>query len=87
MEDMVCCIQETVLEELKKEFPEQISSTKVFLPIALDQIYTETKRGFVIIIDEGDCVFREKKQDTKAHVSYFDDESRDICTICWIYRK
>lgn len=72
IEDMVCCIQESVLEELKKEFPGQVSSTKVFLSVALDQIYNETKRGFVIIIDEWDCVFREKKQDTKAHVSYLD---------------
>lgn len=70
--DTVSCLQEIVLRELKKSFPGQVYESEDYLPAALEEIYGETKRGFVIILDEWDCIFREKKQDTEAQNFYLD---------------
>lgn len=36
-----------------------------FLPDALNKIYAVRKEKFIIVIDEWDCVFREKEKDTE----------------------
>ena len=38
----------------------------------LQDIYAQLNRKFVIIIDEWDCVFRERKNEPDAHIKYLD---------------
>ncbi len=38
----------------------------------LQDIYNKTKRPFVVIIDEWDCIFREYITDKKAQEKYLD---------------
>ncbi len=70
--DMVSCLQEIVVRELREQFPGLISESENYLATALEQIYGETKRGFVVIIDEWDCIFRVSKDDMETQKAYLD---------------
>lgn len=65
-------IQKTVLDELSAAYPGSIKSSETHLSAALEQVYKVQKRGFVFIIDEWDCLFREKKHDIEAQTIYLD---------------
>ena len=52
-------LQTELLEELTENFP-IVSRESKFLSIVLEKIYNMTKEGFVFIIDEWDCVLRDK---------------------------
>ena len=58
-------IQKVVLKELRAQYGDCFEEDLYGLPDALEQIYAHTKKGFVFIIDEWDCVFRlaESRQD------------------------
>lgn len=71
-EQLVPYMQRTVLEELKLIYGERISSQETRLPSALASIYAQDKQGFVIIIDEWDCVFRESKEKSEVQKVYLD---------------
>ena len=67
--------QRVVLKELQEAYPEYVSEQDNYLPAALANIYAGDKRenkGFVFILDEWDCIFREAKQDTEAQKLYLD---------------
>lgn len=70
--ETVSCLQEVVIQELRKVFPEFVCESEKYLASALEQIYRETERGFVIIIDEWDCIFRVSRRDTVAQTMYLD---------------
>lgn len=66
-------IEKSVVSELLKEFPEcegfDIGSR---LKTALDQIFIQTGKGFVFIIDEWDCIFRIAKNCEDMQKEYLD---------------
>lgn len=70
--DTVSCIQEMVVKELRELFPGLIGESETYLPIVLEKVYRETNRGFVIIIDEWDCIFRVSKGDKESQTIYLD---------------
>ena len=41
-------------------------------PEALLRIYEATNRKFIVIIDEWDCIFREKRENEEGHITYLD---------------
>lgn len=57
---------------MKTEYPSIIDTTESSLVSALEKIFLNTKSGFVFIIDEWDCLFREKQSDTDAQTVYLD---------------
>ena len=66
-------IEKNVVLELLKEFPECTaidSSSK--LKTALDQIFVQTGKGFIFIVDEWDCVFRIARKRKEAQKEYLD---------------
>ena len=65
-------LQKMVLAELQREYGQYIPAEVNNLPAALTQIFLSTKKKFVFIIDEWDCIFREKKMDTTLQVQYLD---------------
>ena len=71
-ERMVPYLEKTVLEDLSGEYPELLNTSEEHLSSALEKIYSIHKNGFVVIIDEWDCIFREKKSDTVAQNIYLD---------------
>jgi hypothetical protein len=70
IKEMITSIKNAVVNELSRKFPNiPIGANKRFDEY-LNEIYIATKIGFVIIIDEWDCVFRENKNDTEAQKAY-----------------
>ena len=67
---VVSYIQEQVIAELKKEYPECVCETDISLPAVLANINVSTKEQFIIIIDEWDCLFREDKNNEKLQKEY-----------------
>lgn len=66
-------LERSVVLELIKEFPKctdfDIASR---LKTALDQIFLQTGKGFVFIVDEWDCVFRVARDKKEAQKRYLD---------------
>lgn len=68
-------LQSAVLAELRTAYPEYVCATDSYLPSALASIYSHdcrSHKGFIFIIDEWDCIFREEKEDTNAQKQYLD---------------
>ena len=58
--------------ELTRLYPEVEFFDDSSLVRVLQDIYAQLNRRFVIIIDEWDCVFRERKNESDAHIMYLD---------------
>lgn len=63
-------IQDQVIAELRKEYPDCVQDKDVSLPSVLAGIHVRTKEQFIIIIDEWDCLFREDKHNEKLQKEY-----------------
>lgn len=62
-----------VVTELRKQFPECDGfDGESRLKEALDQVYLQTGKGFIFIIDEWDCVFRIAREQAEAQKVYLD---------------
>lgn len=72
VEDMIALIQEELLDELKEAYPGVIPDRIKFLSMALEKVYAKKKEKFVFVIDEWDCVLRERKNDLEAQKKYLD---------------
>lgn len=63
------------MEELKEVYGEWIPKGEKQLSVALTSIFAKDvreKKGFIIIIDEWDCIFREAKENKQAQKTYLD---------------
>jgi len=65
-------IQTELLKELREEYPAYITSEEQQLVAALEELSAQTQRGIVFIIDEWDCIFREKTKDLQVQTAYLD---------------
>ncbi len=65
-------IQEAVIKDLKAEYGDYFEVDQYGLPGALKQIYGNTGKGFIFIIDEWDCVFRFAKERQEVQKEYLD---------------
>ena len=65
-------LQEEVLYEVKELYEEFMRPNETNLVRALQYIYAKTQRGFVFIIDEWDCIFRETQKNIEAQTAYLD---------------
>ena len=62
VKEMLALLQKRVLAELKKAYSECVAEDECFLSLALDDIYSQTGEKFIFVIDEWDCLLREKKK-------------------------
>ena len=65
-------IQKVVMKELRAEYGNCFEEDSYGLPDALEQIYAQTGKGFIFIIDEWDCVFRLAKDRQDIQKKYLD---------------
>lgn len=72
VEDMLELLRKKLLWELLQEYPDLPYFDKTDLIGTMQDIYQSSRRPFVLIIDEWDCVFREYKQDKEAQKYYLD---------------
>ena len=65
-------INDRLLAELRKEYGSYIDETEKSLSQALEALYAETEEEFIFIVDEWDCIFREKETDSRSQERYLD---------------
>ena len=70
LDDIVPLMQEEVVNELKKEYPDIIKEDENDVPNALADINIKTGEQFIVIIDEWDCLFREEKNNEEIQEKY-----------------
>ncbi len=74
VDDMLKLLQKRVINELRKTF--EISDDETDLPFVLEEVFDENQQPFVFVIDEWDCVLREKKnsaEDQKTYLNFLCD--------------
>lgn len=72
VEELTAYLQSEIIKELQEYYPDKLSGEERFLSLALEKLYSRTKEGFVFIIDEWDCIFREKGYTLDEHKKYLD---------------
>ncbi len=65
-------IEQEVLGEIQKEFGGDFVNPGIGLADALERIYAETDRQFIFLIDEWDCVMRERQESEELQKQYLD---------------
>ncbi|MCD8201013.1 MAG: AAA family ATPase, partial [Clostridia bacterium] len=58
-----------IAEQVEEQFPDIVFKKKDSITM-FEKIYDETESGFVFIIDEWDCLFREREEDLKSQELY-----------------
>lgn len=79
VDEMLAVLQKRIIRDIKREYPE--CTEEDVLPWVMKDVYSQTDRQFVILIDEWDCLFREYKDGSAqavhtAHTTVFDSEER-----------
>ena len=72
MDEMLVMLQKYLIFDLTDHFEGVLFRDKNNLIQVMKDIYSKTKRSFVILIDEWDCLFREYQQDQDAQKKYLD---------------
>lgn len=72
VEEMLSLLKKSVIWDLLDKYPDFRYFDETNLMRTLQDIYNKTKRPFVVIIDEWDCIFREYITDKKAQEKYLD---------------
>lgn len=65
-------LEQEVLEELREEYGKTLPEHVRGLAAALRRVYTRTDRQFVFLIDEWDCVMRERQESEDLQKQYLD---------------
>lgn len=68
--EMLALIRKSILWDLLEKYPDFCYFDHTNLPRTMQDIYHNTKRPFIIIIDEWDCIFREFKTDRTSQERY-----------------
>jgi hypothetical protein len=67
---VVDLMQQRVIEELRSLYPDAVKSEEDVLADALADVNQKTGEKFIVIIDEWDAIFREKKSDKELQDQY-----------------
>lgn len=70
IDEMLRILQSRIIADLKRRYPGYVDGS--CLMFVMQDIFAFTKKPFVILIDEWDCLFREYQQDTDAQKKYLD---------------
>lgn len=65
-------LEQQVVKELYETYGELLSEQETHLVTILRQIYAKTKKKFIFLIDEWDCVMRERQESEKLQKQYLD---------------
>ncbi|MGN0483069.1 MAG: AAA family ATPase [Lachnospiraceae bacterium] len=88
VEGMIAYLQEEVIEELREVYPEKIPENVRFLSVALNKIYSKTQETFIFIIDEWDCILRERAytaEDQKIYLDFIRNLLKDKAYVSLAY--
>ena len=65
-------LEQEVLEELNEEYENILKGREMGLAAAFRKIYAKTDKQFIILIDEWDCVMRERQESETLQKQYLD---------------
>ena len=65
-------LEQAVIRELRETYGELFSEQETVLAAALEQIYVKTDHKFIFLIDEWDCVMRERQYAEDLQKQYLD---------------
>ncbi len=65
-------LEQQVVKELYETYGELLSEQETRLVAILRQIYAKTKKKFIFLIDEWDCVMRERQESEELQKQYLD---------------
>ncbi len=65
-------LEQAVLEELREAYGDFFTEQTTCLAEALERIYAKTEKQFVFLIDEWDCVMRERQESEALQRQYLD---------------
>lgn len=71
-QQMVSYLEKEIAAELKEACPGLENVQEQHLAPLLEMIYRKDRTGYVFIIDEWDCIFREEKENKKAQKEYLE---------------
>ncbi len=71
-QDLTKYLEQEVFEELWEEYGEFLSRQNTGLAASLRKIYIKTKKKFIFLIDEWDCVMRERQNSETMQKQYLD---------------
>ncbi len=71
-QDVTDYMEQMVISELRDIYGELFSEKETILAAALEHIYVKTKKKFVFLIDEWDCVMRERQESEDLQKQYLD---------------
>ena len=69
---MADILTKSIVRDLKEEYPNCAISSPEFLDLTLQEVYNYSKVPFVFVIDEWDCIMREKKEDPDSLKQYLE---------------
>lgn len=69
---MISSITKSVVDELKEAYPQIDFKSQDILHKTLKEVFSQSKVPFVIVIDEWDCIMREKKEDPDSLKQYLE---------------
>lgn len=65
-------LEHVVIEDLRETYGELFPKQETMLAAALEQIYAKTDKKFIFLIDEWDCVMRERQESEDLQRQYLD---------------
>ena len=65
-------LEQEVTGELQEEYEDILKGQSMGLAAALRKIYTKTHRQFIFLVDEWDCVMRERQESEALQKQYLD---------------
>ncbi len=72
VKSMTDILTKSIVRELKEEYPNCVISSPEFLDLTFQEVYNYSKVPFVFVIDEWDCIMREKKEDPDSIKQYLE---------------
>ena len=72
VDDLLALLRKSILWDLMEEYPDYRYFDPDDLERTMSEIYSKTKRPFVIVIDEWDCIFREYGERKDWQEKYLD---------------
>lgn len=70
--DVTVYLEQEVLREIREEYGEHTARPGMGLAAALREIFAKTERQFIFLIDEWDCVMRERQESEALQKQYLD---------------
>ncbi len=71
-QSLVEYLERVILQEVRSTYGELFPEQETILAAALEQIYAATGRKFIFLVDEWDCVMRERQESEDLQREYLD---------------